>query len=561
MEKLVVYIPTRKRQQAAMTLVEVLVAMAIVVIVFAAVLPQIRAIRNSWASKRENVELIQNGRVLMDHITFNLAQANRVTAVSDSTETNGYIEFGNSDGNTMRYEVGASNYVQFGPAGNLSELAGPVSQLQFACYDACDLDTAITDVNQIRSVKVQSTFTNTGTSGRDQNFIARAYLRTNSLGIGSELLVTEPPGSEFEFDTANREEPALCRIDATHHLCAYRGTGVQGEGIAVVLIVDTTTWTIDDGPPLIFEPSGLGSAALARIDATNYLCAYTGPADHGWAVVLTVNTITWEVSGGTLFEFDAKQCRAPALSQIDSTDFLCAYPGSVGPGVDGGFATVLSVDLPTKTVTPGPPYVFDPNNTSSIALADIDGTHHLCAYSGGATAPGAAIILEVDTVSKTVAQEGSLFVFDPQQAAHNELCKIDQNHYLAAYRGQEESGKTFVFTLDTDTWAIGKGATIEYDTKSEMPALAWIKEDDFLCAYAGTTGGTGNERNIGKALVLSVNTLTDMVSKNTDTVHDPDEGANPALSKVDDAHFLCAYKGEEGTGYATILTIGAPILP
>ena len=146
----------------------------------------------------------------MDHISFNLTQANKVTAVSDSTDTTGYIEFEDNDGNTMRYEVGAGNLVQFGPVGSLSELAGPVSQLQFACYDACDLDTPITDVNQIRSVKVQSTFTNSAALGRDQGFTAQAYLRTNSLGGSDDsMAITEQPGSEFEFDLLANSLSAL----------------------------------------------------------------------------------------------------------------------------------------------------------------------------------------------------------------------------------------------------------------------------------------------------------------------------------------------------------------
>ena len=101
-----------------------------------------------------------------------------------SSETKGYVEFEDNDGNTMRYEIGAGNLVQFGPVGSLSELAGPVSQLQFTCYDACDLDTAITDVNLVRSVKARATLTNSAALGRDQTFTAQAYLRTNSLGGG-----------------------------------------------------------------------------------------------------------------------------------------------------------------------------------------------------------------------------------------------------------------------------------------------------------------------------------------------------------------------------------------
>ena len=539
-----------------MTLVEILVAMGILVIVFAAVVPQIRTIQNSWGSKRKTVEAIQNGRVLMDHITFNLTQASKVSAVSDSTEITGYIEFEDNDGNTMRYEVGAGNVVQFGPVGSLSELAGPVSQLQFACYDACDLDTPITDVNQIRSVKVQSTFTNTAALGRDQGFTAQAYLRTNALGAGAGEAVMEEPGAEFEFDMGNGQNPVLCRIDASHHLCVYKGGGATGQGMAVVLIVDTGNWTISAEPAFMFDSKGCGGPDLKRLDATNYLCVYQGDKQDGYAVILTVNPFTWTISKGTPFEFDTDFCSGAALSQASSTDFLCAYQGKVTPAVGGLFTKVLTVDVPTRTITCGGTYIADVNDGGNPALANIDDTHHLCTYSS--SSGGLAAILTVDTVLKTVVREVGLFQFDPQQAQQNEVQKIDQNHYLSAYRSWGEEGETLILTVDTGSWAIGKGSTILYDDKSEYPALAWITGDDWLLAYAGTRP---SESDIGKAMVLSVNTQTDSVAAGADYIHDDFEGVSPSLSKVDDSHFLCAYEGERDDGFVTILTIGGPILP
>lgn len=167
----------------AITLLETVIALAIMTIVFAAVLPQFRAINNSWGSKQGNAEALQNGRVLIDHINRNLSKAVKITSVSDSAETNGYIEFQDNDGNTLRYDIGANSYVEFGPFGDLSDLAGPVSKLQFTCYDACDLDTAlspITDVNVIRTVKVEATVTNSASLGKDKAFTTWVYLRTNA---------------------------------------------------------------------------------------------------------------------------------------------------------------------------------------------------------------------------------------------------------------------------------------------------------------------------------------------------------------------------------------------
>jgi len=176
----------------ALTLVEMVIALSIMAIIFAAVMPQFRAIQNSWDSKAGAAEALQNGRVLMDHLYYNLSKAVQVTAVSDSAETDGYIEFEDNNGSTLRYDIAANNYVEFGAVGSLFDLAGPVSELRFTCYDACDLDTPITDVNSIRFVKVQASLTNSAAMGQDKILTTQVYLRTNSSsGNGNETVRDE----------------------------------------------------------------------------------------------------------------------------------------------------------------------------------------------------------------------------------------------------------------------------------------------------------------------------------------------------------------------------------
>jgi len=164
----------------ALTFVEMVIALSIMTIIFSAVLPQFRAIQNSWDSKSGVAETLQNSRVLMDHLYHNLSKAARITAVSDSAETNGYIEFEDNDGSTLRYDIAANNYVEFGAVGSLFDLAGPVSELRFTCYDGNDFSTPITDVNSIRFVKVETTLSKLAALGQDKTFTAKVYLRTNS---------------------------------------------------------------------------------------------------------------------------------------------------------------------------------------------------------------------------------------------------------------------------------------------------------------------------------------------------------------------------------------------
>ncbi len=111
-------------------MLELVLAMVMITIIFAAVLPQFAAIRNSWDSKQGSAEALQNGRVLMDHISRNLSKAERITAVSAFY---GYEWLhpvvDDNDGNN-RYDIARrDNYVEYGVVGNLSDLAGPVSSL------------------------------------------------------------------------------------------------------------------------------------------------------------------------------------------------------------------------------------------------------------------------------------------------------------------------------------------------------------------------------------------------------------------------------------------------
>ena len=538
----------KNNPQCAMTLVEMLVAMAIMVIVMAAVVPQIRSIRSSWDSKAKNVEAIQNGRVLVDHIASQLTEANSIAAVSDSNETNGYIQFLNNDGNTMRYEIDASNYVVYGPVGNLSELTGPVSQLQFTCYDACDLDTAITDVNSIRTVKVQTTLTNSTALGRNQSFTAQAYLRTNSAGgSGGGQTVTKQTSLECDSSRVPERRPALARIDDNHYLCAYKGR--LNDGYAVVLTVDPATWTISKGIPYEYDTSNGEEPALCQIDSTHYLCAYTGYKDDGWAVVLTVDPATWEITKGMPLEHDIDQGRWSALAKIDSSHYLLAYSGQDMHG----WAVILTVDPATWTITKGIPFEYDALQAEQADLAEVDNTHYLCVYRGDG-ADGWATILTVNTGDWTITQ-GTPFEYDLVQGEEAALAQIDSTRYLCVYVGFGTNGWANILTVNTGDWTISKGTAFEYDPdQSESLAIIAIGQNDYLCTYAGWG-------RVGQAVVLTADVDDGTVTKGTSSTYDDNKGWAPALAKIDDTHYLCAYEGLASALWACIFSTGSAILP
>jgi len=540
----------RRKLVLGLSLVEMVIAMAIITIIFAVILPQFRIIRNSWDSQAGAAETLQNGRVLIEHLNRNLSTAVRVTAVSSSSETNGYIEFQDNDANNLRYDIGVNNYVEFGPIGSLSDLAGPVSKLQFSCYGAVDLSTAITDVNAIRSVKVETTLTNPAKLDQDMTFSTQAYIRTNALpASGGDILKLSEPW--LEFDLLSGLEPALVHMSGTKYLCAYRGD--NDDGFACILTVNPVDWSVSAASFLEYDTKSGITPALARIDDTHFLCAYQGDKGDGWSHVL-YETTSGELTAGPSEEFDTADCVYPVLSQIDAGHYLCAYAQESSMLVR---SVVLIVDTTSWAINEGIVTEFASGAYAKPGLARIDETHYLCTYTGpGAGFYGRAVVLTVNTADWTVTTETPCdflteFVREPT------LAKIDETHYLCVYQDFNFASYAIVLTVETSTWAVSKepASSLFLETQTAgQHALCQIDNTNFLCAYTG-------QNYKGQAVVLTVDTGSWSLSQKPASQFDPVKCLSPLLCQIDVAHYLCAHSGSLDAGYAGVLGLAGGILP
>lgn len=533
---------------AGLTLVETVIALAIMMIVVAAVLPQLRVINNSWDSNLNASETLQNGRVLIEHLRRDLSKAGRITAVSEPYESNGYIEFQDNDGNTMRYDIAANNYVAFGPVGSESDLAGPVSRLQFTCYDAFDLDTATTDVNTIRCVKVETTLTSATSMRQDLTFSGQVYLRTNTLpAVGGGLSKLSAPW--LEFDTATGMEPALAKVSGTEYLCVYRG--YQDDGFACVLNVNSGDWSVSKGNVIEYDGKSGITPALAQIDETKFLCAYQGDRGDGWACVLMV--VSGTVNNGPGFEFDNADCIYPALCQIDTGHYLCAY--DVQNNVCR--VVVLTVDIVGGSIGKGPTMEFGTALSPRPALAKIDATHYVCAYQGSDLCCW-AVVLTVNPADWTVST-GTPFQLCSVYGTAPSLVRIDDTHYLCAFQGGDVLGLAVILTVDGSGWTLSRDTAYTYYVFEPEEAagneLCQIDASNFLCAYKGPGP-------VGRATVLTVNTGD--LSMSHEAVYTFESGicASPALCQIDVGHYLCGYSGAGDDGYSGVLeSMSIGVLP
>jgi len=536
-----------------LTLMEMVIAMAIITVIFASILPLFRNVQAGWDVRRGTSEALQNGFALSEHIKRNLTKATKIIDVSDPGDTNGYIEYHAEERFTYRYELDMSTkYVTFGAVDDLSELAGPVSSLNFTCYavsqDDNNLSSPISDlganVELTRFVEVAAIVTDPEQTAVEKNFKIGVYILVNG---NSSAPLHKEPDSSFELDVTSCANSELMQIDSTHYLCVYTGFGK--DGWAAVLQVDTAGWTVGKSAPFEFDENKCATPALSKIDTYKYLCAYSGKNDNGYAVMLTVDPSDWTITKDISLTFDNQNGQYPSLYRINDTHHLCVYQGKH----DDGFAVVLTVNGTTGEVSAETPLEFDTRDCHTPALSQVDPTHYLCVYEGSQN-DGYAVVLTVNTTSWEIIAE-TPFKYDTVAGKTPSLSRIDSEHYLCAYAGVSNNGYAVVLTVNTVNWEITSAPPLIYNTnKVCSPDLARIENGTFLCVYEGpSVDAWGN--------ILTVNTDDWTVSTGTAVEYDPVGGKTPSLAGINADHYLCVYQGGNNDGWSCILNVNPPILP
>ena len=161
------------------TLVELVVTISLMVVIMGTVLPLIRHANLVWDVYEDNAETLQNGRILLDHLSRHLAETARIESVSSAGNAMGYIQFTDYDDTTYRYEVNDSGDVQYGEPNALSYLAGPISQLKFTCYNSDNISSPITDITAIRLIKIEATIIHSGERNQDMKFGTAVFINTD----------------------------------------------------------------------------------------------------------------------------------------------------------------------------------------------------------------------------------------------------------------------------------------------------------------------------------------------------------------------------------------------
>lgn len=531
---------------------EMVIAMAIITIVFSSILPLFRNVQAGWDARRGGSEMVQNGRVAMEHLNSSLAEALEITAVSNSSNTDGYIEFVDNTGTTLRCDLAANNYIQFGPVGSQAELAGPVTSLKFTCYALEDMDTVTTDVESIRFVRIDADFVNSATNGKDRSFSTSAHLRANTSAGSWEM------GESVEYDKKQGQKPRLTHITDNKYLCVYEQK--SDDGWACVLSVDSEAMEVTAYAGIEYSDKDGEEPFVIKLDTEHYMVFYFDNSDYpAYVAVLTVDTDNWTVSRETNLEWEPDQAENIVAVEIDSTHFLCLYMGKS----DRAYAVVVELDRDTWEVTVASDFERLYNKKiESPDLVAIDATHFLYVYERDRRDDLYVGVLTIDTDTWEITDEGRNR-FD-KDAEYPCLARIDSTHYLCAFLDDDDkSGRVLIFEVDTDNWKVDDGDqyTFYEDRLDKKHAVELIKlegtDDTFLVLFEDEDTGKG----YGVALTVDID--ADVVTCSTPYMLFDDDYNYPNAIWIEGSSYLCAYKGKKKDGFAFVFnyTGGGEILP
>ena len=224
----------KRKNRYGLSLVELIVAFAIIVIIFAAVVPQFRAIRKSWSSTEARAEIIQNGRVLAEHITRNLAAAKQIVRVSPSGTTTGFIVFKDNN-DIQKCYMFSDRYVVFGVVDSEEQLAGPVDRFQISCWDVNDFNNPTIDGNDIRFVQIETDFSNADVPGADRTFSSEVFIQANvpqDQNTIDIMVKSAQPNTVFDYNAGDEGCNAVIDVSGSvvHGLLCFKNIVGTGAG-------------------------------------------------------------------------------------------------------------------------------------------------------------------------------------------------------------------------------------------------------------------------------------------------------------------------------------------
>ena len=356
-------------------------------------------------------------------------------------------------------------------------------------------------------------------------------------------------GNEYVFEEGHCNHPSAIKIDDSHVLCAYHNE--YNNGIVSLFHISENDGTISFLDSLEFDSVVGQFPDLIKVNDSLVLCVYDGSGNDGTAVIFQIDLQNNAISKQGSCVFDDTTCHHPQLAEMGSNYFLCIYESNPYDGC----ASILFVNTEEMSVSETGDFIYETYKAKNPDLIKIDENHYLCAVERYLPSrynyEGWAYVLFADPTEVYTIHR--LQVATPR-GKEPAVVKIDEQHFLFAYQGEDsgsngDDGWATILTLD-ENYHLSAGTAFEYDSESGGdPALSRIDNNHVLCVYSGedTAGGSDSD---GWAKVLETDYADTTINIVSSLEYDSVQGMEPCLARLFDNYYFCAYKGYGWNGIA-----------
>lgn len=302
--------------------------------------------------------------------------------------------------------------------------------------------------------------------------------------------------------------------------------------------------------------ANMAQQAVCQMDATHYVKAYRGGDLDGFVATFSVSADGTTITEIEQLEFNTTRADIVGLCKVDATHFAVAWVDNSDDlkcstfSIDGSFGSITLINtLNVQTGTATAPYTADGLKliaTNRLVLACQE-------LSLGATVW--TLSINASTYAVTELNELS----HDSIGGDSSVDIIDSTHFIVAYRGTANDGFVATFSVN-GSYVITEIASLEHDTANGYSfVVRVIDATHFAIRYADLT----NVYLKTFSMDGSFGTLTQIDSEQIDTAPTDFEGKGGMtfMNKTGDANlFAITWNGDSEDGFIRTATIDGSYL-
>jgi len=231
-------------------------------------------------------------------------------------------------------------------------------------------------------------------------------------------------GATYAFNAVETRYTAVAAIDSTHFVVAYDNF-TDTKGTCVIGTVSNIN-QISYGSVYPFNNIVETWTSVAPLDSTHFVVAYHdfyNPDSRGFCVVGTIASIN-QISYGSLYEF-LNPAYYPAVAAIDSTHFVVAFSGSSNYG-----SCVVGTVSSGTTIAYGTVYTFNAAFTNDIGISMFNSSSFTVCCTGANTY-GYCVTGVIESIDQITFNDYK--AFNSVETIYTSVATLNSTSYAVSY--------------------------------------------------------------------------------------------------------------------------------